>query len=151
MAKTSMTERMPRLLVATLVGALLLAGCGGSSEPVAKPVFVHKADAICRATVGEVLAKVAPLLKNQSTDRAGEATAAAKVLAPALHNEVDGIEALGAPSGEEDNVNTFLEATTDVAKRAETEADTAIQDPHLYSKAQSLAKRLDLHSCPFSA
>jgi hypothetical protein len=152
-----MTRCISRRLAAASAATLLLlgwAGCGSSSqspEPLAKPVFTRKAEAICQATVGEVLAKVSRSLKVQSAGvEAREVTAASTVLAPALRSEVERIQALGAPIGEEDDVNAFLDATSSVVKRAETEPKAAIQDPQLYSKAQGVAQRLDLDYCPFS-
>jgi maltose-binding protein MalE len=111
----------------TLVAVLAIAvsGCGSSSSTttttttaaISKAEFVVKGNAICIA--GEkkqeaaltLFFKKLGLKENQKPTQAQQEEAVEAVLAPNIQVQIDSVKALGAPSGEEQQVSSALEAS----------------------------------------
>lgn len=129
------------LAAGLLTAGLLMAGCGDSdadAEPLTKAEFVKQANAICFKASEEVGDEV-------REDKESDLISATAV---ALQKDVDGIEALGVPSGDEaqieailDNVNKAIESIESTPKPGR-EANDAIV------KAENQAKAYGLKSCP---
>jgi hypothetical protein len=105
-------------------GALLcvaLAGCGGDddegyapgvSRPLAKVEFLAEADRICNATNVRIEAAADDLLAGPRDPKPAEVRRVVIAVAiPALEAEVRAIRALGAPAGDEREVNAIVAAT----------------------------------------
>jgi hypothetical protein len=93
-----------------VVGALAIAGCGGSSGP-SKSQYIAQADAICQAA----LARTAPLIKQVGAAAISLTPASARRLAPVvqrLHtvgaSYLARLRALKQPSGDHDAIDAFL-------------------------------------------
>lgn len=123
---------MRRTAAALLAVAALLAGCGGDedeggfspvvSEPVSKLEFLRQADEICVSTESRIEAAADDLVTAKKDPAPAEVESIAlEVVVPALESEVAAIGALGAPEGDEDEVQGILDATE--AGIAEIEAD----------------------------
>jgi hypothetical protein len=111
------------LAIAGVVPALLLASCGEEEpapEPlpapaISKPEFLREADRICRSgdsqieAIGDDLYTDVPPGERPNP---GEVRRfALNVVIPRIQSEIDAIRALGAPEGDEREVEAILRAT----------------------------------------
>jgi hypothetical protein len=111
-------------LVAALAIAVSVSGCGSSSSTtttettaaITKAEFVVKGNAICikgeKAQEAGINAYVKKHgLENKKPTKAEQAEMVETVFAPSIQSQIDAVTALGAPSGEEPQVNSALEAS----------------------------------------
>jgi hypothetical protein len=92
--------------IALLIAGLAVTGCGSSKPTITKAQFVAKANAIC-AKGNEKVATVEKGFNEKTT--AAEFEAFVKnTLAPNIQAQIDGVRALGTPSGEEKTVTNML-------------------------------------------
>ncbi len=140
-----------------MVVALLIGGCGGSSDSssgptISKAVFIKKADAVCQGSIERIeKAFVAYLRKSGKGTHPGKAAEeelVGKVLVPSVKREVKELRALGAPSGDEDRVGAIVEALEEGVETAESDpkAVTASSDV-VFGIASRLAKEYGLEAC----
>jgi hypothetical protein len=148
-----------RSIAVALLAGLLLAGCGGDdeeggfspvvSDPLSKVEFLRQADEICRSTESRIEAAADDLLTSEEDPAPEEVEEVALgIVVPALESEVAAIGALGAPEGDEEEVQAILDATE--AGIAEIEADPqALQDdiPESLREAEELARRYGSQTC----
>jgi hypothetical protein len=129
-------------LIGALAGlavlAVVVAGCGGSSDDtsstasLSKAEFVKQGNAICKEgnekieSEFEKFAKENNLSKKKAPTEAQLEEAAHKFLIPTITKQVEGLRALGAPSGEEEKVNTLLDDAEEALEEVE-------EDPSLLS------------------
>jgi hypothetical protein len=137
-----------------LIGAALLAGCGGGDDSdststeaaLTKSEFLKQGNAIC-AKGNKTIDKAA----NQAFSNGQKPTEAqleqfVSQTAPIIQGEIDGLRALGAPAGDEQQVNAILD-------EAQSALDKAKQDPSLFlngdpfKKANQDAKAYGLTAC----
>ncbi len=107
-------------VAATLVLGLVGAGCGSSSKSsttaaLSKPQFLAQGNAIC-ARGNQSLAAPDKALGNQPSN--AQITAfVATAFAPDIQSQIDGLRALGAPSGDQATVSGMIDAAqTDLNK-----------------------------------
>jgi hypothetical protein len=139
-------------LAAMLAVALVAAGCGGDDNP-SKAEFLKKGNAICRKGNQAI---------NQGARRtflrAGKPSGppppaelekfATDTLIPNVQRQIDQIRDLGAPSGDEDQVNAILDqaqAALDKGKKDPTILTSEKQDP--FQTVNKLAKDYGLTVC----
>ena len=127
------------LLGLVLAVALIAAGCGGggddstSTSSLAKPAWIAKADAICQQGNQEIEQAANEQFGKQSqqpTDAQVQQFTTETVV-PSVQKQIDQIRDLGAPSGDEDQVNEILDtvqADIDKAKSANTLSDDSFAD-----------------------
>ena len=105
------------LLGLAAVTALVVAGCGGggddstSTSSLAKPAWIAKADAICKQGNQEIQQAANEQFGKQSqqpTDAQVQQFTNESVV-PSVQKQIDQIRDLGAPSGDEDQVNKILD------------------------------------------
>lgn len=127
----------------------------GSTVTPAKAAFLKKANKICDDTLLKVTNKGIPVLsKGEKTpgfdQEAAEARLAKNLMAPALREEVEGIEELSVAPGDEEEVEAFLDATRDVAERFENDPRGAVE-AKVPPFAESAERGSDygLTSCPY--
>jgi hypothetical protein len=140
------------LLGLAAVAALVVAGCGGGDDDstttssLAKPAWIAKADAICQQGNQEIEQAANEQFGKQSqqpTDAQVQQFTKESVV-PSVQKQIDQIRDLGAPSGDEDQVNKMLdtvEADIDKAKSATTLAG----DP--FADGNALALQYGLKVC----
>jgi hypothetical protein len=104
-------------IAATLIVGLAAAGCGSSSSStksttsaatpaITKAAFLAKANALC--TQGNKLSNAAAAKLGKSPTQA-QVTAVVKATdVPSIQSQIDGIRALGAPSGDQATVTNML-------------------------------------------
>lgn len=112
----------PALVLAV---SFLAAGCGGdddkkSDEAITKAEFIKQADEIC-AQGNEDIATASEAIGDSPTSDEIEAFAT-DTLVPNIQDQHDAIDELGAPKGDEDDVDAILGAL-------QTGIDTLSEDP----------------------
>jgi hypothetical protein len=140
------------LLGLAAVTALVVAGCGGgdddstSTSSLAKPAWIAKADAICQQgnqDIEQAANEQFGKQDQQPTDEQVQQFTSATVV-PSVQRQIDEIRDLGAPSGDEDQVNKILDtvqADIDKAKSATTlQGDT-------FADGNALATQYGLKVC----
>jgi hypothetical protein len=107
--------------LAGLLLGLILLGCGSSGESTetaaapSKAVFIREADAICKKGDAKIQQDFRAFGKEHGfstggpSDQEGEELVH-QVLLPNLEKQADQIRALGAPSGDEEQIAAILEA-----------------------------------------
>jgi predicted outer membrane protein len=158
---------MSKQLIAVLAGglavlALAIAGCGGDDDdeaaasPITKAEFIKQADAACKK--GEQQTQVAfgafvaerrqegeaSLKPNQETY--SELVDAA--LVPQVEQEVAELRELGAPAGDEEQVDAFVDAREEAIELAEANPSASVTDgSKIFGKSDTLAAEYGLKIC----
>jgi len=141
------------------VAVVLVSGCGGDddeggfspvvSDSVSKVDFLRQADEICHSTESQIEAAADDLVTSEKDPTPEEVKEVALgIVVPALEAEVAAIGALGAPEGDEEQVQAILDATQ--AGIDEIEADPqALMDgpPDSLAEAEQLARRYGSQQC----
>ncbi len=155
-----MSKRLVQILIAGCAAAFVVAGCGSSggdtsTASLTKAEFVKRADAICakgnkqlQVQVVGYAKKVGWSGKTPPTD-AQATEIASTILIPSVQSQHDKIDALGAPSGEEDQVNAILTALQDAIDQAKKDPAALVRQPHdpTFTKADKLAQDYGLTVC----
>jgi hypothetical protein len=150
-----------------LVAGLVLAGCGGGGSSssttgasgtsgaqgaaLPKSEFVAKGNAICAKGNQEINAEAKKIFtSSQAPSQATQEKFVTDTVIPAIQQQIDGIDALPAPSGDEDQVQAIVDA-------AQSALDKAKQDPSLltdqaqggdpFAQANKLADDYGLTKC----
>jgi hypothetical protein len=139
------------LLGSVLAVALIAAGCGGgddnsdtTSVSLTKSEWLAKADAICQQGNQEIQQAASQQFGKQKPTAADIRQFGTETALPNTQTQVDKIRALGAPSGDEDQVNKILDtvqADIDKAKAAGDVEDSTFAD------GNALAKQYGLQVC----
>jgi hypothetical protein len=125
--------------------AALVAGCGGGDETtdsttvtLTKVEFIKQGDVICKEANEDNQAEAEEfgedndfVLEKASKEQLEEAVA--EVLSPSLNQQVEELEALGVPKGDEKKVEAIFTAVEDAAEEIE-------DDPSLVFKGEVLKK-----------
>lgn len=110
-------RRVPRVIAvaATLAVGLMAAGCGSSGKTtsasttaaaLSKPEFLAQGNALC-AKGNQTLGAAEKALGKQPTEAQFKAYVA-DTFAPAIQDQIDGIRALAAPSGDQADITNML-------------------------------------------
>ena len=146
-------------MAAALAATLALAGCGGDdeeggfspvvSEPVSKVEFLRQADAICISSESRIEAAADDLVTAPGDpDPAEVERIAIDLVVPALESEVAAIGALGAPEGDEEEVEAILDATEDGIAAIEADPRALLDGvPAPLRRAQKLAQAYGSRQC----
>ncbi len=146
-------------LVLALVAALLAAGCGDEASSnggdsgeitvetstLSKQEFIKSADAICtKATqevqsIGEKYARERSTAPNEAELKSQVSDFILTGLVPTFEEQIDELSALGAPSGDEQQIKAMLKAQ-------QKGLEDAKKDPTVFFRApnKSLAKAAEL-------
>ena len=140
------------LLRIVLAVALIAAGCGGggddstSTSSLAKPAWIAKADAICQQGNQEIEQAANEQFGKQDQGPTDEQIQqfTSETVVPSVQRQIDQIRDLGAPSGDEDQVNKILDTVqTDIDKTKS--ATTLPDDP--FADGNALATQYGLKVC----
>jgi hypothetical protein len=146
MSRMARARAAPVLIV--LLGGLVAVGCGGggssttgeATEPnssISRAEFVSKGNALCVAGDKVQEAKVIAFLRarglkeNEEPSKAVLVEATESVFVPSVQSQIDGLKALGLPSGKEQQVNSTLEGAQEALDRVKEEPELAFakKDP----------------------
>lgn len=137
-----------------VIGAIAIAGCGGSDDTssttaaISKDDFITQANQIC-ADQGKALDAAGKEVFTGGKPSNAEMTGFVNdTMVPTIQSEIDGIAALGAPAGDEDQVNAILDAAQ--SGLDEVEADPTIfatsnEDP--FAEANKLGDEYGITEC----
>jgi basic membrane lipoprotein Med (substrate-binding protein (PBP1-ABC) superfamily) len=133
-----MHRRLSLIGVASIcIAGLLIAGCGSSSSTssststttttaaISKAEFIAKGNVICLAgnktqnASFERFAKEHGLSEKSEPNKAQTEELVETVFAPNIQRQIDAIKALGAPSGEEQQLNEALETAQEALSKVE--------------------------------
>jgi hypothetical protein len=140
------------LVLIASVGVGCGCGSGGTTDissgrTITKSAFVKKADAICKATRGKILAGFKAVEEeNPDHFQAAKKAMMAEVAIPALETQVEEIRVLGAPAGDAAEVDAILAAT----QRAIDEGPEKLAASYtFYDETAQLAAAYGLSDCTF--
>lgn len=151
-----------RLVTLSLIVAIALiaTGCGGgdgedtvTASPLTKAEFIGKADEICardrRKIAKELETYPAKQGSGEGKDQEDLLTEAIReVFLPSLQAKVDEIRALGAPAGDEQQVEAFLNAMQDAIDAMEERSiETLGQFAVQLEPAGELARAYGFNAC----
>jgi hypothetical protein len=146
-------------LLAALVVGVCVAGCGSSSSTttettaaITKAEFVAKGNAVCvkgeKAQESEVNAYIKKHgLENKKPSRAQEAELVETVLVPNIQSQIDGVKALGAPAGEEQQVNSAVKLSQQALEKIEANPELAFGEENVFAAAGKQLHALGLKEC----
>lgn len=151
---------MSKLLTAAVAAAVLaalVAGCGGGDETtdetvtLTKTEFIKQGDAICKES-GDQSEKEAEefaeengfTLEKASEEQLEEAVAA--VLVPTLRQQADEIEALGAPDGDEKQVEAILDSLEGATDEIEGDPSVVFKE-EVFDEPNELAEDYGFKVC----
>ena len=154
-----MSRSTVSVIALALAAGLIAAGCdddnGGSSnaatgntttaaEAISKEEFAAKANQICKQGNQEIEQAGSQL--GRSVNESQLEDFASNTLVPNVQSQIDGVRALGAPEGQEQQVTQFLD--TAQADLDQLKADPSkIKDDHLFDDSDKQAKALGLTEC----
>lgn len=117
LSKDNTRGRLPGLLLASLMAAVAISGCGGGSSatgsttasgpPLTKPQFIHQADRICSKIAGRYTSGSATYSKEHPG--ASESEIVSAVAVPVTRTVIGELHELAPPKGEEAKVAAMLE------------------------------------------
>lgn len=147
-------------LMAPLIVGVCVAGCGSSSNStsmettaaISKAEFLAKGNAVCvkgeKAQEAEINAYVKKHgLEKQKPSNAQEAEIVETVLVPNIQSQIDGVKALGAPSGEEQQVSSALELSQQTLEKIEANPELAFGKENAFAAAGKQLHALGLKEC----
>jgi hypothetical protein len=143
------------MLFGVLAIGVIAAGCGSSSDSTSsltKAEFIKQADAICTAgnksdeAEFEAYAKENGLENKEPSDAQKEELVTDVVL-PSISKQGEEISALGAPSGEEDQVNAIVDGIEGAVEEAEGDPSVVLSGPGPFKEVDKLAKDYGLTVC----
>jgi len=152
----------------TLVGAFAIAaigiGCGSDSDDssqvnatvvVAKPTFLKKAEAVCTRNYENVKAGYEDFVKknggpeNAFDDAESQAEYVDTVIIPEKEKTIEELQELGAPEGDEQQVEEILDAYEEGIDVAEEDPQAAMSSQGVFAYATSVAEKYGLENCRY--
>jgi ABC-type lipoprotein release transport system permease subunit len=139
------------LVVAGLAVAAVAAGCGGGDDnsdtttvSLTKAEWIAKADAICQQGDQQIEAAAKQAFGNQKPTAAAVQQFATGTALPNTQSQIDQIRALGAPSGDEDQVSKILDTVQADIDKAKAAGDV---EESTFADGNALAKQYGLKVC----
>lgn len=157
---------MSKRLITALFGVLaiaLVAGCGGSSDSsgsesseasssLTKAEFVKQGDAICKkgdAAIEEEANEFAAEnnIDTKNPTESDQEEVIEQVVGPAIKHQGEEIAELGAPSGEEEEVEAIVSAVETGAEEVEEDPAAILKGKNPLGEAARLAKAYGFKVC----
>jgi hypothetical protein len=143
-----------------LAFTLIAAGCGGGDDSTSttaaltKSEFLKQGNQICAEGNKEIEAgfeefsKEHNISKNEKPSQAELEEAAETILLPSVTKQVEGVANLGAPSGEEEQVEEIIDAAEEALEEGEEDPASLVSEgPDPFAKANRLAEAYGLTAC----
>jgi uncharacterized protein with von Willebrand factor type A (vWA) domain len=147
-------------VLAAFAAILLVAvGCGGGSDSssdsssISKAQFIKQADAICEKgneeneAEFEEFAKENGLSEKQEPTKAQQEEAISEIVAPGVQKQIDEIDALGAPEGDEKQIEAMVAAVEEGVEEIEEDPGSLTEGKNPLAKGSKLAKEYGLKTC----
>ncbi len=158
-----MSKRLIAVLAGIVAIAVIAAGCGSSSSgstssesssSLTKAEFIKAADAVCEKGNESITGEAEEFAEENNIDTEKPTTAeqeevVSEVVGPAIRQQAEDISALGAPSGEEAEVEAIVEAVEAGAEEAEEDPGSLVEGEGggPFAEANKLAKAYGLKVC----
>jgi hypothetical protein len=163
-----LSKRLIAMLAAVLTVAIVAAGCGSSSEDssgdtgssdttetsaaLSKAEFIKQGDAICtkgNKTIETEANEFAEEndVNTQKPTRAQKEEVIAAVVAPSVRKQGEEIAELGAPSGDEAEIEAIVAAVEEGADELEEDPGLLIDNKNPLAKSSKLAASYGLKVC----
>lgn len=154
-----------KAILTVVILALLGVGCGSSDDTgdtptstLSKAEFIKRADAICKRTREEVVypaaERVLSLPPGSPARRKLELKLVSSAFVPGLEKLLAELGELGAPAGDEAEIERIIELTEPALEEARTEPETYVAgkdyrfgEEH-YGKAYQAAQDYGMKECP---
>jgi hypothetical protein len=139
--------------------AMIVAGCGGGgdsssdSSSLTKAEFLKQGNAVCAKGNQEIEEGFEEFEKENGSQskqptKAQLTEAIETIVLPAVRNQVEGVEGLGAPSGEEDKVEAITDAANEALEEGEEDpASLTSEKADPFAEANELANEYGLVKC----
>jgi hypothetical protein len=141
--------------LAGLIAGLVLAGCGGgdssSTTALSKSEFVAQGNAICAKGDKEINAAAEKTFtQSQAPSQATQEKFVTDTVIPSIQGQIDGIDALPPPSGDEDQVQAIVDAAQGALDKVKADPSSITgqgsgSDP--FADANKLANAYGLDQC----
>jgi hypothetical protein len=156
-----LVARLTVLLLAMTAAVALAAGCGGGGDATAgvettvtasslsKAAFVKKANVVCRREAQRAISYV-PLDRGELSYQEAFDKTLEDAMLPAFRRVVDEIRKLGAPQGDEREVEAFLEAFAEAIDQLEengASSPTGLEIP--FASSTKLARAYGIDNCGY--
>jgi hypothetical protein len=132
--------------IAAAVALALGVGCGDDEETLTKAEFIEQADAICAAG-NEELNSLEPDFGADKNPAEIVDSFVSEELVPVLQAEHDDIEALGAPEGDEAEVESLLASLQGAIDAAEEDPMAFVISDDAFAEADQAAEAYGLKEC----
>ena len=153
-----MSKSLIALLVAVSAIAMIVAGCGGSSDSsestssLTRAEFVKQGNAICakgNKEIQEGFEEFEQEVGSQKQPTKAQLTEAIEtIVLPAVREQVEGVQDLGAPSGEEAKVEAITDSAEEALEEGEEDpASLTSEKADPFAKANELANEYGLTKC----
>jgi hypothetical protein len=148
-----MYRRTFAIFISVLAVAAFAAGCGdedsSSADSLTKAEFVDKADKVCSDIEKDTRKKLlaASKLAKGSSPKQQEEVLVTTIIAPTLQSQAEELGALGAPEGDEEEVEAIVEELEAVAKEAETNPVGISTKADPYREADQMMQDYGLDTC----
>ncbi len=136
----------------TVAVALVLIGCGDSSESISKEEFIAKADAICKESSERMATGFSKRLKDAKKlvkpQNAELEKLVGDVMVPNIEREIEELRALGIPAGDEERVEAMIEALEEGVEVAERNPQAVtVSSDAVFGIAARIAAEYGLEVC----
>lgn len=151
-------------MAAVMAGAALAAGCGGddsdaegadttvTTSSLSKAQFVKKAEALCLQEEKRLYARLKAYgNKNPAEGGVSEGPEAVrKILLPPIQRQIDELRELGAPRGEEKQLETYLDALQEAVDTIDEKGLSSSDElGRAYKRPNELVRKYGLKECVF--
>ena len=146
------------LAVLVAVAAVVI-GCGSSdggetsTETLTKVEFVKQADAICEKGTEENQAEFEEfaeengLSEKKEPTKAQQEEAVTEIVAPGVQKQIEEIDALDAPEGDEEQIEAMVAAVEEGVKEIEENPAALTEGKNPLAEGSKLAKEYGLKAC----
>jgi hypothetical protein len=149
------------LIATAAVAVLLFPGCGGgddsdASGSISKEEFIAKADAICKEGNERMASEIFKYLRKNRIKGSLRRPSVednekflVAVLIPNVKREIQELEALGAPEGDEERIEAMIAALEEGLETAESSPETVAEGTSdiVFGIASRLAGEYGLETC----
>ncbi|HET9162398.1 MAG TPA: hypothetical protein VFN89_02990 [Solirubrobacterales bacterium] len=154
-----MNKQLFVFFATVLAAALLVAGCGssddnGTTASLSKAQFVKQGNAICRKGNAQIesefeeFAEEHHLGKHEKPSKKVLAEATETVLIPAITTQIEGLRALGAPEGDEGEIDEILSGAEEALEEAEEDPAAFTEgEPTKFKQVNKKARAYGLTVC----
>jgi hypothetical protein len=147
--------RLIALIGAVMAFAAVAAGCGSSDSTtdstasLSKAEFVKQGNAICAAGNKEINEGFEELSfdEKKGPTEAQIEEVAEDTLIPSVSKQIDEVRALGAPSGEEEQVETFLDNAESALEEVEEDPSSIAGNKDPFAEVNKEANAIGLVKC----